>query len=128
MKVSQNTKNKILKILISSELRSDSMDSEHNEHLNRNYKIKDFSSLKKRCHFISEDVLFSYLRIMEWENLINIDTDVAEEECSIYLLPTAFARYAAIKSENMHKYITLVFAILSTICAIIQVIDLFLQV
>lgn len=122
MKVSQKKKDQLLKLLITSDFSTYA-----DENQNVNYKITNINRLQRECSFIPQDNFISYLNMLEWENLIDIDLSESGQPSSIYLLPAAFSRYAAIKSENMYKHITLIFAVISTICAIIQVIDLFLQ-
>lgn len=115
MKFSDKIKNRILKQLLKSEINTTT------------YDIEDICSLLQRCKFASTNELIQYLHVLEWEHLI--DTDIRDNKIiSIHILPNAFSRYSAIKSDSLYKNITLAFAALSTICTVIQVIDLFLRV
>ena len=115
MKFSINTKNKVLKNILSSEINP------------KNFTVEDIQKLQNSLKSLSKENLTQYLHILEWEQLIEINFDINNNVSSISILPNAFSRYSTTKSENTYKHITLFFAVISTLCAIIQVIDLFLR-
>ena len=114
MKYSVKTKNKVLKKILSSEYDTST------------YLIKDIPTFEKSCLFITQAELTHYLHILSFEHLIDAECE-DDKITSIQILPDAFSRYATTKSENIYKNITLFFAIISTICTVIQVIDIILR-
>lgn len=116
MKFSLKTKNKVLKKILSLDRPPSS------------FKVEDFPRLQNSLKSLSEEDLIQYLHILEYEHLIDIDFDINNKVSSIFILPNAFSKYATNRSEDAYKHITLFFAVISTLCAIIQVIDLFLRV
>lgn len=116
MEFSLKTKNKVLKILLSLGGTTES------------FTVEDFQKVHNSITSLSAEDLIQYLHILEFENLIDINFDIDGKVSSILILPDAFSKHAANKSENTYKRITLFFAIISTLCAIIQVIDLLLRV
>ena len=114
MEYSNKTKNKVLKKILSSKYDTST------------YLIKDIPAFEKSCSFIPHAELTHYLHILTCEHLIDAECE-DDKITSIQILPDAFSRYATTKSENTYKNITLFFAIISTICTVIQVIDIILR-
>ncbi len=115
MKYSVKDKNKVLKKLLSAEWDTST------------YLIKNIPAFEKSCSFVSHTELVYYLHILTFEHLI--DAEIENNQIrSIFILPDAFSRQATNKSEKNYKNITLFFAIISTICTVIQVIDIILRI
>ena len=114
MKYSVKNKNKVLKKTLSAKYDTST------------YVIKDILAFEKSCSFVSYAELIHYLNILTYEHLIDADCE-DDKITSIQILPDAFSRYATTKSETKYKNITLFFAIISTICTVIQVIDIILR-
>lgn len=110
MNFSIKTKDKILKVLLESEL-------------NTNYKIKNISDITSIKLVNSEKELIHYLHILSWEQLIDIEIE-NDKILSIFILPNAFSRYAAIKNESYYRNISLFLALVSAICTLIQICNL----
>jgi hypothetical protein len=115
MTFSFKTKYKVLKKVLSSEINPDT------------YCISDIAELKQKLKGLSQNEFLKYLKILEWEHLIDIEYDFDNKISTIQIFPVALEHLATHRSETAYKNITLFFAAVSTICTIIQIINLFLQ-
>lgn len=115
MKYSSKTKNKVLEKILDSQWDTS------------NYQVNNVSAFIESCSFITLDELLFYLHILSFEHLIDAEFENNQIN-SIYIFPDAFSRHATNKSEKNYKNITLFFAIISTICTVIQVIDIILRI
>ena len=114
MSYSSKDKNKVLKKLLSSEWDTTT------------YLLNDVPAFEKSCSFVTHIELTHYLHILTFEHLIDAEFE-DDKITSIHILPDAFSRNANSKSENVYKNTSMFFAVISTICTVIQVIDIILR-
>lgn len=105
MKLNLRTKDKILNTLlvISEETNTT--------------EIKNFSKYVNRFDYISKADLYRYLKLLEYEHIIDLDY-YDEEISSILLMPSAYIYFSEKRQSNVFTYVNIVLSAIAAVAAV----------